>query len=152
MPKQTLWTFHAHKSVLVCCSGHFRELLSEKSKSGTTGPWEDEKYDMTVRSFDGFQAIMRFVYTADERQLFKTVDANVDLTCREKVATLIEIMMQAHELGMGGVQRLCAKRFCTSVTLLSEDTILKYLRLVFNARRILLACTALAGHWKIGCH
>ncbi len=108
----------------MCCSVHFRDLLSSKNNEPPGKKWEDEKFEMTVRSFEGFEAIMRFVYTADERQLFKTIDIIDDIEYSEKVDSLLQIMMQANELGMGGVRRLCAKRFCATIGLLSEDTVM----------------------------
>ena len=126
-PKQTLWTFHSHKSVLMVCSKYFRDLLNntkeeQQENQKRQSKWDDVKYDITVRSFEGFESIMRFVYTADERQLFKTVDLLDDYST--KVYTILEIMNQAHELGMSGVRRLCANKICTTIGLLSAETVL----------------------------
>lgn len=118
-PKQTLWTFHTHISVLMICSEYFRNLLKEDSEIKRS-KWEDVKYDIIVRSYDGFEAIMRFVYTADERQLFKAVDHQEDRI--KKIHGILEIMNQANDLGMSGVRRLCAGKICAGM--LSSDFVL----------------------------
>ena len=41
-----------------------------------------------------------------------------------RAKAFMRTMVQAHRLGMGGVKRLCAKRACTRVGLLGEDTVL----------------------------
>ena len=65
---------------------------------------------------------MRFVYTADERQLFKTVDERH--SAEEKVYVLLQIMNQAHDVGMGGARRMCANKLATTVGLLDVSTVL----------------------------
>ena len=111
----------------MCCSGFFRDLLQqEKDPTGpSTSTWEDEKHDVEVKSYDGLESLMRFVYTADERQLFKSVDLLQGEAAEEKVHVLLQIMSQAHDLGMGGARRLCANRLATEVGLLNETTLLQ---------------------------
>jgi hypothetical protein len=137
-PKQTLWTFHAHRSVLQASSEYFRTLF-------TSGELDKKEFDISVASFEGFEALVRFSYTADESQLWRTVEeqgwsmagsanANRSASLKNKsrgtldgklrAKAFMRTMVQAHRLGMGGVKRLCAKRACTRVGLLGEDTVL----------------------------
>lgn len=137
-PKQTLWTFHAHRSVLQASSEYFRALFASAER-------DKKEFDISVASFEGFEALVRFSYTADESQLWRTVEEHgwsmtssasasrgassktknrgvLDGKLRAKA--FMRTMVQAHRLGMGGVKRLCAKRACTRVGLLSKDTVL----------------------------
>ena len=144
-PKQTLWTFHAHRTVLQASSEYFRNLFASAER-------DKKEFDISIASFEGFEALVRFAYTADENQLWRTVEeqgwsmhtssslssssgsasrrgassttkSRGMLEGKLRAKAIMRTMVQAYHLGMGGVKRLCAKRAESRVGLLCEDTV-----------------------------
>lgn len=153
VPKQTLWTFHAHRSVLQASSEYFRDLFASEDS-------DKSDFDITVASFEGFEALVRFAYTADESQLWRTVEeqgwsmqASASMSDRSKnknrgildgklrAQAFMRTMVQAHRLGMGGIKRLCAKRACSRHGLLCEDTVMLMFASAMQCDEIRLART-----------